>query len=237
MTRRSLLSKNFSLSKKFGSANLTNSKKAIFSMSNDVSKLDLYEGVKTLIETDAVHIHLPQQKLFTLFSLGFQFLLFQSTRKPGAYIIRVEDGHLAEKLAKKAKDPSTRKFMQSLLIPRKLKYEKSVFYLDYFHLGSWNLTSEIPKEKVQAALIVKNTSFKPMMEIELEDSPDAAIIDTIKNGEYLKTLMQFVPKTITIAFEESFENTTQVHFPFIKKEKEKTVSGVTISDDLDWDND
>jgi hypothetical protein len=208
-------------------------------MSSDLTKQDLYEGVKTLIETDAVHVHLPQQKLFTLFSVGFQYLLFQSTRKPGAYIIRVEDGHLAEKLAKKAKDPSTRKFMQSLLIPRKLKYEKSVFYLDYFHLGSWNLTSEIPRDKIQAALIVKNTSSKPMMEIELHDSEEdataSAVIDTIKNGDYLKTLMEFVPRTITIAFEETFEGTTQVNFPFIKKEKERTVSGVTISDDVDWD--
>lgn len=204
-------------------------------MSSDLTKQDLYEGVKTLIETDAVHIHLPQQKLFTLFSVGFQFLLFQSTRRPGAYIIRVEDGYLAEKLAKKAKDPSTRKFMQSLLIPRKLKYEKSVFYLDYFHLGSWNLTSEIPKDKIQAALIVKNTSSRPMMEIEMEDADDS-VPDTIKNGQYLKTLMENVPKTITIAFEESFEGTSQISFPFIKKEKERTVSGVTIHDNVEWDD-
>lgn len=205
-------------------------------MSSDLSKQDLYEGVKTLIETDAVHVHLPQQKLFTLFSVGFQYLLFQSTRNPGAYIIRVEDGHLAEKLAKKAKDPSTRKFMQSLLIPRKLKYEKSVFYLDYFHLGSWNMTSEIPKDKIQAALIVKNTSSKPMMELDMED-PEDSVPDTIKNGQYLKTLMENVPRTITIAFEETFEGTTQVSFPFIKKEKERTVSGVTIHDDVDWADD
>lgn len=203
---------------------------------SDLSKQDLYEGVKTLIETDAVHVHLPQQKLFTLFSIGFQYLLFQSTRNPGAYIIRVEDGHLAEKLAKKAKDPSTRKFMQSLLIPRKLKYEKSVFYLDYFHMGSWNLTSEIPKDKIQAALVVKNTSSRPMMEIEMEEVEENGFPDTIKNGQYLKTLMEAAPRTITIAFEETFEGTTQVNFPFIKKEKERTVSGVTIHDDVEWDD-
>jgi hypothetical protein len=204
-------------------------------MSSDLSKQDLYEGVKTLIETDAVHIHLPQQKLFTLFSVGFQYLLFQSTRAPGAYIIRVEDGHLAEKLAKKSKDPSTRKFMQSLLIPRKLKYEKSVFYLDYFHIGSWNMTNEIPKEKIQAALIVKNTSSRPMMEIEMEDPSEDSVPDTIKNGQYLKTLMHQSPRTITIAFEETFEGTNQVNFPFIKKEKERTASGVTINQEIDWE--
>ncbi|MFA6235718.1 MAG: hypothetical protein WC635_00215 [Bacteriovorax sp.] len=205
-------------------------------MSNDLTKQDLYEGVKTLIETDAIHVHLPQQKLFTLFSVGFQYLLFQSTRNPGAYIIRVEDGHLAEKLAKKAKDPSTRKFMQSLLMPRKLKYEKSVFYLDYFHMGSWNMTSEIPRDKIQAALVVKNTSSRPMLEIEMEDSEETTVPDTIKNGQYLKTLMETAPRTITIAFEETFEGTTQVTFPFIKKEKERTVSGVTISDDVEWND-
>ncbi|AUN98591.1 hypothetical protein DOM21_08160 [Bacteriovorax stolpii] len=205
-------------------------------MSGDLSKQDLYEGVKTLIETDAVHVHLPQQKLFTLFSVGFQYMLFESTRKPGAYIIRVEDGYLAEKLAKKSKDPSTRKFMQQLLVNRKFKYEKSFFYLDYFHLGSWNLTSELPRDKVKAALIVKNTSSKPMMEIDLDGEADTSVIDTIKNHDYLKMLMDFVPRTITIAFEETFDGTTPVSFPFIKKEKEKTVSGVTINTDLEWDD-
>ncbi len=205
-------------------------------MSGDLTKQDLYEGVKTLIETDAVHIHLPQQKLFTLFSVGFQYMLFESTRNPGAYVIRVEDGYLAEKLAKKSKDPSTRKFMQSLLMPRKLKYEKSFFYLDYFHLGSWNMTSEISREKIKAALIVKNTSNKPMVEIDLEEGADSSAADSIKNQEYLKALMSFVPKTISIAFEEKFEGTTPVNFSFIKKEKEKTVSGVTINSDFDWDD-
>ena len=171
-------------------------------MSKDISKQDLYEGVKTLIESDIVHIHLPQQKLFTLFSIGFQFLLFQSTKNPGAYIIRVEDGHLAEKLAKKAKDPSTRKFMQSLLIPRKLKYEKSVFYLDYFHFGSWNLTNDIPKEKIQGAIIVKNTSNKPMFEVDPEESVDTSAHESIIGGQYRQVLLENSPRTVTIAFEE-----------------------------------
>lgn len=205
-------------------------------MSGDITKQDLYEGVKTLIETDAVHVHLTQQKLFTLFSIGFQYLLFESTRKPGAYIIRVEDGQLAEKLAKKAKDPSTRKFMNSLLLSRKLKYERSVFYIDYFHMGSWNMTNEIPRDKIKAALVVKNTSAKLMMEFDEKEEGDQAFIDTIKNQDYLKSLMEFVPRTITIAFEETFPGTTAVTFPFIKKEKEKTVSGVTINTDIEWDD-
>ena len=93
--------------------------------SKDLSKEDLYESVKTLVETEEEHIHLDQQKLFTLFSVAFQYLLFKSTKEPGAYILRIEDSALAEKLAKKSKDPSTRRFVQSLLLPRKLKYQKS----------------------------------------------------------------------------------------------------------------
>ena len=206
-------------------------------MSEDLSKQDLYEGVKTLVENTHPHIHLTQQKLFTLFSIGFQYLLFESTKKPGAYIIRVEDGLLAEKLVKKAKDPSTRKFMQSLLIPRKFKFDKSVFYLDYFHLGSWNLTSEIPREKLRGALIVKNTSTRPMVKIDTtEDEESNMVLDTIKNHDYLNILTELMPKTITIAFEEEFQSLTPVTFPFIKKEKEKTASGVTINSDIQWDD-
>jgi hypothetical protein len=98
------------------------------------------------------------------------------------------------------------------------------------------MTNEIPKDKIKAALIVKNTSSKPMMEIDLEEGEESTVIDTIKNGAYLKTLMEFVPRTITIAFEETFEGTSPVTFPFIKKEKEKTVSGVTIHSDIEWDD-
>jgi hypothetical protein len=205
-------------------------------MSKDITKQDLYEGVKTLIESDVVHIHLPQQKLFTLFSIGFQFLLFQSTKSPGAYIVRVEDGHLAEKLAKKAKDPSTRKFMQSLLIPRKLKYEKSVFYLDYFHFGSWNLTNDIPKGKIQGAIIVKNTSNRPMFEVDADESVDNSALESIKEGQYRQVLLENSPRTITIAFEEKYPDSTPINFAFIKKEKERTVSGVTISEELEWED-
>lgn len=203
-------------------------------MSSDLSKAELYEGVKTLVESPHQHIHLNQQKLFTLFSLGFQYLLFQSTKKPGAYILRVEDAVLADKLAKKAKDPSTRKFMQSLLIPRKMKFDKSIFFLDYFNVTSWNLTSDIPKEKIQGALIVKNTQAKLMNEFDPDDQ-DQEVITTLSKDYFLNTLLENSPKTITIAFEETFEQLTPVTFPFIKKEKEKTLQGVTITEELDWE--
>ena len=72
-------------------------------MNPDISKQDLYEAVKTLVECDEPHIHLHQHKLFTLFSIAFQYMLFRSTKKPGCYIIRVEDSILADKLAKNQK--------------------------------------------------------------------------------------------------------------------------------------
>jgi hypothetical protein len=125
--------------------------------------------------------------------------------------------------------------MQSLLIPRKLKYEKSFFYLDYFHYGSWNMTNEIPHEKIQGALIVKNTSNRPMTEIHA-DLEEGEVVHQFPPNHFQTSLMNFVPKTITIAFEETFEGTTPHLFPFIKKEKERTASGVTISEDLEWDD-
>lgn len=209
-------------------------------MNSDLSKKELYEGVKTLVELQEggqnPHLHLNQHKLFTLFSVAFQYMLFSSTKNPGAYILRVEDSHLAEKLAKKSKDPSTRKFMQSLLLPRKLKYGKSTFFLDFFLVASWNLTNDLPKEKVKGAIIVKNTSYKPMDDLFApEDEETTAQLKALPENYYLTTLKEFVPKTLTIAYEKEFKDLTKVSFPFIKKERERTISGVTISKDLDWD--
>ncbi|MBT6326248.1 MAG: hypothetical protein HOJ35_09780, partial [Bdellovibrionales bacterium] len=145
-------------------------------MKRDLPKQRLYDSVKILIDEQEKegHLQLSQQKLFTLYSIAFQYLLFSSTKDPGAYIIRIEDSSLAEKLAKKSKDKSSRNFLQSLLLPRKLKFQKSVFYLDFFHLGTWNLTNEIPQNKIKAALIVKNSSPKLMDEYSImaENSND-----------------------------------------------------------------
>ncbi len=203
----------------------------------DLPKEDLYSAVKTLVETEGQHLHLCQQKLFTLFSVAFQYMLFRSTKKPGVYIIRIEDSILAEKLAKKSKDMSTRRFIQSLLLPRKLKYGKATFYLDFFHIGSWSMTSEIPREKIQGAIVIKNTSSRPMTEIDLEeDSEDPNPMAALSKDYFIETLADFVPKTITIAFEwepESME-LEKVTFPFIKKEKEH-VAGLKVSEDFDID--
>lgn len=203
----------------------------------DISKEDLYESVKALVETEDKHIHLDQQKLFTLFSIAFQYFLFRSTKKPGAYIIRIEDSALAEKLARKSKDSSTRRFLQSLMLPRKLKYQKSTFFLDFFHIGSWSLTADIPKEKIQGAIVVKNTSSKPMTEIDMDEEGEVDPMAHLPKDYFLTSLTEFVPKTITIAYEWENEDglpLKTVQFPFIRKEKER-VAGLTLSKEIDLD--
>lgn len=205
----------------------------------DLPKETLYEGVKTLIESDFHHIHLPQQKLYTLFSIGFQYLLFRSTKEAGHYIIRVEDSYLLEKLQKKSKDDSTRKFMQKLALPRRFKYGNSVFHLDFFNFSTWANTNELPKEKVKAALIVKNTSKKPfgMDNFDEEDEQIKTIMATLPPNYYLESLKELCPKTITIAFDEEYEGTNQIKFPFIIEEpREKLAQGVRISSDVKFDD-
>ncbi len=212
-------------------------------MKKDLGKQELYDAVKTLVEAESDHIHLTQHKLFTLFSVAFQYMLFRSTKKPGAYIVRVEDSLLAEKLARKSKDASTRRFIQSVLLPRKLKFQKSTFYIDFFHVGSWNLTSDIPKEKIQGAIIVKNTSSKPMTEVmapttndEDGEEQEVDIMASLPPDYYFTSLREFVPKTITIAYETELPGVDPVTFGFIQKEKERTASGVTISENIDLEN-
>jgi hypothetical protein len=204
---------------------------------NEIAKQDLYEAVKTLVETEASHIHLPQQKLFTLYSIAFQYMLFRSSKVPGAYIIRIEDSLLADKLTKRSKDPSTRKFMQSLMLPRRLKFGPSTFYLDFFHIGSWALTNDIPREKIKGAVVVKNTSTAPMTEL-VSDEEEGPVVEfsSLPGNYFLTSLMDVAPKTITIAFDLKIDDVTPINFPFIKKEKEKTISGVTLSKDIDSDD-
>ena len=207
-------------------------------MAGDLEKPLLYEGVKALVDHEHVpHLHLNQQKLFTLFSIGFQYLLFRSTKNPGAYIIRIENSYLADKLAKKSKDNSTRKFMNSLLLPRKLKYEKSFFYLDFFHLGSWNLTNDIPQDKIRGALIVKGTSTTPLNEHDYSViKSDFGFSEDLPNNFYLTSLIDHSPKTITVSIEDAIDGVQTLQFPFIKKEKDRLAKGVTIASDLDLDD-
>lgn len=210
-------------------------------MSNrDLSKETLYEGVKLLLECESTHLHLCQQKLYTLFSVGFQYLLYLSTKEPGHYIIRVEDSQLLEKLQRKSKDDASRKFLQKLALPRRFKYGQSLFHLDFFNFSTWSNTNELPKEKIKAALIVKNTSKKPMdsdIVVDEEDDQVAAVLKSLPKNYYLESLKTIIPRTITIAFDEEFEGVEKINFPFITDEpREKLLKGVNISQDINWDD-
>lgn len=209
------------------------------SFKKDLDKSTLYEAVKTLVESKTPHMHLAQQKLFTLFSIAFQYILFRSTKHPGHYIIRIEDSLLAEKLARKAKDETTRKFMGRLLVPRRLAYGNSTFHLDYFPLATWGVTKDLPKAKIQGAIIVKNTSHNPM--IDESDfrhiTEDEQAVQLFGKNYFLTTLMDIAPTTITIAFEEEFEGTESIEFPFIEEKSERLVDGVRISEDVQFEED
>ena len=204
----------------------------------NLSKEVMYEGVKSLVEAESNHIHLPQQKLYTLYSLAFNYFLYMSGKNPGHYIIRIENSYLLEKLIRKAKDDSSRKFLQKMALPRKLKYGNSFFHVDFFNFSTWANTNEIPKDKVMGALIVKNASKSPVGH-DFTETEDEAVLETLKNlpkHYYTQSLQEFVPKTITIAFEESFENMQELNFPFIKEEEnEKVVKGVNIASDVNLD--
>lgn len=205
----------------------------------DLDKSTLYEAVKALVESPAKHIHLDQQKLFTLFSIAFQYILFRSTKNPGHYIIRIEDSLLAEKLARKAKDETTRKFMGRLIVPRRLAYGNSTFHLDYFPLATWGVTKDLPKERIQGAIIVKNTSHNPL--IDESDfrhvTLDEQAIELFGKDYYLSSLMDIAPTTITIAFDEKFNGLETMRFGFIEEKSERIVNGVKISEDVQFEED
>lgn len=205
----------------------------------DLDKSTLYEAVKALVEHPSKHLHLNQQKLFTLFSIAFQYILFRSTKHPGHYIIRIEDTLLAEKLARKAKDETTRKFLSRLIIPRRLVYGNSTFHLDYFPLATWGVTKDLPREKIQGAIIVKNTSHNPL--IDESDfrhvTLDEQAVELFGKHYYLSSLMDSSPRTITIAFEEEFPGLERLQFPFIEDRAEKPMDGVRISTDVQFEED
>ena len=199
---------------------------------SDLTKEELYKAVKNLVDSNTNHIHLPQQKLFTLYSISFNYLMFQSTKDPGHYVIRVEDASLAEKLSKRAKDDTSRKFLQSLMIPRKLKFGQSTFHLDYFHVGTWARTSELPKDKIRGALIIKNSVVHPMIEID----PDGSDPHLENPLIFYSTLREFCPRTITIGSSGDFPGTEKISFDFIKDEDERPISGVRFNSDVQFDD-
>ncbi len=207
---------------------------------SDLSKEHLYEGVKLLVESEAEKIHLSQPKLYTIMSLGFQYLLYLSTKNPGAYLVRLEDSLLADKLMKKSKDLSTRKFLAKLLTTRKLNYGQSSFYLDYFHPQSWQVTQTVANTKWKATLVVKGTSNKTFIDLPeldstsehdlIQEKTNETILNPFDENVYLAPLCSLPIKTLWIAFDTNTPpDFTQVKFPFIPEKEEPMLGGVTIA--------
>ncbi len=121
------------------------------------------------------------------------------------------------------------------MLPRKFTFGKSTFYLDFFHVSSWNLTKDIPPAKLKAALVVKNTSEKLMEEI-MEDDEAPNELALFPEGYWYTSLQDASPKTLLIAFEKEFDDTHPIRFDFIKKEREKSLAGVKMSSDITFDD-
>lgn len=205
-------------------------------MVDDLPKSELLRAVKTLIDLNEVpHLHLPQHKLFTLTSVALQYLMYYAGKNPGSYILRIEDSLLLEKLVKRSKDPTTRNFLRALFLPRKIKYKTSLFFLDYFHVGTWQKTNEIPKDRIKGALIIKNSHTRPMMETGyVEGEEEDQFPNIFPPDFYYTSLQEIAPKTVVLAYGEEFEGTEIVEFPWIKKEDEK-ISGMTFAKNLGQD--
>ena len=97
------------------------------------------------------------------------------------------------------------------------------------------MTNEIPPERIKAALIIKNSSPRPMAELPDDPTPEVASgLPQLPEDYYLTSLQSFVPKLIMIAYGHHFEDALEVTFPFIKKKKEK-LAGIVLGQGLDLD--
>ena len=110
-----------------------------------------------------------------------------------------------------------------------------MFHLDFFNFTTWHNTNDLSKDKIKGALIVKNATKSPIdMTSQMTKS---SIGDECSTEDYfLHSLKEFVPKTITIAFEEDFDELEIIRFPFIKDEPSEKLCGVKISEDIKWDD-
>src|SRR5690606_38953855 len=97
---------------------------------------------------------------------------------------------------------------------------------------------DLPQGKIQGAIVVKNTQHTPL----IDDSDfrnvtsDEQAVALFGKHYYLSSLQEIVPKTITIAFDEDFENLHQIKFPFIEDKNDRAVNGVIINEDLGLDD-
>jgi len=201
---------------------------------NDLQKEQLYEALKSLENGTGPHFHLNQQKLFTLGSIAFQYLLYKASRNPGIYLIRIEDGHLADKLAHKSKDETSRRLMEKILLPRRLKVGDSTFVLDYFQESSWTRIQEMPISRFRMAVVIRNTTRRPFHDRHEEDEEVETSKITSQSLDFLPLLMSQFPQTLTIAYDMKIPDTEVIRFDFINDE-EDTLSGVKITDQIYFD--
>jgi hypothetical protein len=101
------------------------------------------------------------------------------------------------------------------------------------------MTKDIPKEKIQGAIIVKNTSHNPLIdETDFRHvNEDDQAVNLFGKHYYLSTLMDIAPRTITIAFNEEFEGLEPIEFGFIEESSERTIDGVRISENIQFEED
>ena len=98
------------------------------------------------------------------------------------------------------------------------------------------MTNEIPKDKLKCAIVVKNTSSRPMTEVDLMEDEE---VDPLKelnlpSNYYMTSLIENVPSTIGIALDDKVAQMKDVEFEFIPKEEER-VKGVTLAKGLNLD--
>src|SRR5690606_8386223 len=115
-------------------------------------------------------------------------------------------------------------------------YGRSTFYLVFFHVSSGKLTKDIPPNKLKAALVVKNTSDKLMEEIPVGHEDHGAEPSLFREGCWYSSLQEIPPKTLGIAFEKEFNGTSPIRFDFIKKERERSLAGVRLSQEIIFDD-
>ena len=119
-----------------------------------------------------------------------------------------------------------------MTLPRRIKIKDSFIHLDFFALPTWAKTSELPKEKILGALIVKNAYQKPIS-FDTDDEQMIALLNSLPKDYPITTLSDFVPKTLVISLEENIEGFFPQRFDCIKEDSnERLASGVSLSREI-----
>ena len=95
--------------------------------------------------------------------------------------------------------------------------------MDFFHFGTWNLTSEIPPEKLRESIIVKRGKKTNFEEFKNLDEEGEEVQNPFPEDYYLTSLVEVSPTNIFISHEDTVEGFEEIRFPFIKEEKKRCV--------------